>query len=529
VVIPLAWALLGCLASAGPQAEEGLSFEMPKGWERREDPRTKQVAFIPPKLPAGKECAIVILPPQEFVGTGQAYLDQLVQNGTRGNELQGAVQHMDLGSFRVAVVIQKTPQGIAQYAAIHVARWGAKAQAVLYASNDLETFKEHALTTQAMIQKVAVPGVAAAAAAAPAGTSIAGLVMPLPKGWTRQDDPSGWIILTPPQELAWGNPRLFVATRKIEGSHWTAHRALLKGLVEQAKWAGSYATAATPVPGPFISSEVSSTTDAQMIRLYTAASGKDEMEAVVLSPVGGGEMSTALLSILERTTLKNPPPPPRRPEVVEAYRRPNMKKYINADGTFFFGSLKYERIFLLSDGVVDFSSCHAEGLGASRELLKVDAGTLNGFYGAWKAEGKTVRIRREAGKPEQVWEKENGSLRFGDQVWAPMPRVDGLRLKGRYSYKSDPKDKFLQFNYWVEFTEEGAFRTGGLLSWLAVGDLTGRPKPPETASGTYELRDWTVWFKVDGAAVWSTDFMTLKDDPKDLETVLINTYSFKRE
>lgn len=317
--------------------------------------------------------------------------------------------------------------------------------------------------------------------------------------------------------------------RRGAGGHWETHRALFESLVEEAKWPGSVTSPATPAPGPFISSEVSSTADARRIRLYTARSGADEMAAVVLSPVGGGEMTAALLAILEKTTLKNPPPAPRRPEVVEAYRRPNMRKYLRPDGTFFFGSVKYERLVLLSNGVVDFSMCHAEGLGASPEVLKVDAGTLNGSWGSWKAEGKQVRIRREAGKPEEVWEKENGRLRFGDQVWAPMPKVDGLRLKGRYAYKSDPADPTLQFNYWVEFTEAGAFKTGGLLTWLAVADLTGRPKPPEAASGTYEIRDWTLWFKVDGRVVWSTDFMTLKDDPADLEAVLINTYGFKRE
>ena len=506
-----------------PQDSGGLSFETPKGWERREDPRSRQVVLIPTDLPKGKECAIIIFPPQDFEGTTQACLDQLVQNATRGNELQGKIEYLDLGGFRVAVLVQKTPQGFTQYAAIHAARWEKKAQAVIFASTDPEIFKTHTPAAQAMLRKVVVPG------AAPAGTAIAGLVMPLPKGWTRQEDPSGWTLLTPPPELAFGNPRLFVATRKVEGSLWAAHRAMLKGLVEEAKWPGSYQTVATAAPGPFIASEVSCTSDARMIRLYTAASGTDQMEVIVLSPVGGGELMTALLPILERTTLKTPPPAVKPPEIVEAYRRPSMKKFINADGTFFYGSLKYERVVLLSNGVADFNMCYAEGMGASRDLLKVDSGTQNGFYGSWKADGKTVRIRRWADKPEEVWEKENGSLKFGDQVWAPMPRVDGLRLKGRYSYKSEPGNKDLQFNFWVEVTEDGSFKTGGLLTWLAVSDFTGRAKPPETAAGTYEIRNWTIWFKVNGAVVWSTDITTLKDDPKDLETLLINTYSFKRE
>ncbi len=522
-MIHLLFAPVACLAFAAPQATESLSFETPKDWDRREDRKLKQITMVPPNLPKGKECGIVILGALEFTGTAQDYLDQLVQNVTRGNTLQGKVQFLDLGGFRVAVVLQTTPQGAPQYMAIHVARWEKKAQAAIYASNDAEVFKTYTEIAQAMFLKVAVPG------AAKAGAAIAGLNIPLPPGWTQQADPSGWTIVTPPADLTFGNPRLYVATRKLEGSHWAAHRALLKSLIEEAKWPGSYQTAATPMPGPFIGSEVSCTADARVMRLFTAASGTDQMEVIVLSPVGRGELTTALLPILERTTLKNPPPAAKRPEVVEAYRRPKMKKYVNADGTFFYGSLKYERMVLLSNGVVDFSMAYAEGMGASRDLHKIDASTLNGFYGSWKAEGKTVRIRREAGKAEEVWEKENGSLRFGDQVWAPMPKIDGLRLKGRYAYKSDGTIKDLQFNYWIEFAEDGTFKTGGLLSWLAVADLTGRPKPPETATGTYEIRDWTIWFKVNGAVVWSTDITTMKDDPKDLETLLIHTYSFKRE
>src|SRR5204863_405994 len=137
------------------------------------------------------------------------------------------------------------------------------------------------------------------------------------KGWTRQEDPSGWIVLTPPQELSFGNPRVFVATRKIEGSHWAAHRALLKDLVKQAKWEGSYTLPATSAPGPFIASEVTSTTDARTIKLYTAVSAGDRLEAVAVSPTGGGEFTTAFLPILERTTLQNPAEKPKRPVVVE--------------------------------------------------------------------------------------------------------------------------------------------------------------------------------------------------------------------
>ena len=71
----------------------------------------------------------------------------------------------------------------------------------------------------------------------------------------------------------------------------------------------------------------------------------------------------------------------------------------------------------------------------------------------FRSVSRQERLTRQAGAAEEVYERENGSLRFGDQVWTPMPRVDGLKLKGRYAYKSEPGAAFA-FNYWIEFTAD---------------------------------------------------------------------------
>lgn len=253
------------------------------------------------------------------------------------------------------------------------------------------------------------------------------------------------------------------------------------------------------------------------------------MEAIALMPPGGDELIGALLPILAKATLKNAAgEAPKRPEVVEAYRRPNMKKFVNIDGSISYGSLKYERFMLLSNGVADFTTTYAEGYDGNPGLLLVDPGTLNGFYGAWSASGNEVRMTRWADKPAEVWTRENGTMKFGDQTWTALPRIDGLRLQGRWAYKSDPGPS-LQFNYWIDFAPNGTFACTDLLSWLAVSDYSGRPKPPENVSGTYEIKNWTLWFKVNGQPVWSTDIQTLNDDPKDVATLLINTYSFKKQ
>lgn len=517
------------------QAGDGLSFETPKDWTKQEDPQKRYWLLTPPNLPAGKECGVLIFTPQDVAVELPQYLDHLVKNATGTSQLVGEIQSRTVGSFQVAIWTQRTPLGATQYVAVHAARWGNRGQAVLYLGNDLEIFKARAADVIAMVTKVVVPIAAAAPAAggpAPmaAGTIVlSGMNVPMPAGWTRADDPSGWILLAPPASLQFGKPVVMVSpTRKIQGSHWKAHRELLKAITDQAKWPGSYTENQSLGPGPFIVSTAHCTADARGVRLYTAVAG-DQMEAIAVSPLGGDELTRELASILEKVTLRNSPAEaPKRPEVVEAYRRPNMKKYYNLDGTLFYGKLTYERILLLSNGVADFSSSYAEGFDGFKDLGKIDSESENGFYGGWKEDGKTVRIRRDSKGAGEGYDRENGNLRFGDQVWTPIPKIDGLKLKGRYAYKSRP-GVGIQFNYWIEFTEEGAFKTGGLLSWLAVGDHTGRPQAPESCEGTYELRNWTIWFKVDGKPVWSADFQLLKDDPKDLDTVLINTYSFTKE
>lgn len=517
------------------QSGDGLSFETPKDWTRQEDPQKRYVLLSPPNLPAGKECGVLIFPPQDVTVELPQYLEHLVKNATGTSLVTGETQTRAIGSFQAMIWTQRTVLGATQHLALHAAKWGNRGQSVLYMGNDLEVFKARAPDVIAMMTKVVVPTVAAApAAGGPTSLGagplvLSGMSIPLTAGWTKAEDPSGWTLLGPPAALQSGKPVVMVSpSRKIEGSHWKAHRDLLKGMTEQAKWPGSFVETQTLGPGPFITSTASCIGDTRAVRIYTAVAG-DQMEVLAVSPLGGEEFTRELASILDKVTLKNAPAEkPKRPDVAEAYRRPMVKKYFNLDGTVFTGKLSFDRILLLSNGVADFKSSYAEGFDAFPQLWKIDAESETGVYGGWKEDGKTVRIRRDSKGSGEIYERENGNLRFGDQVWTPIPKVDGLKLKGRYAYKSKP-GVGVPFNYWIEFTEEGAFKTGDLLSRLAEGDLTGRPKPPEHAEGTYELRNWTIWFKVDGKPVWSAEFQTLKDDPKDLDGLLIGPHSFIKE
>jgi hypothetical protein len=524
------------------QQADQLGVEPPKGWAVQDDPEKRFTAYLPPDVPAGQSCALMVFPAQEVrFGTADEYLDWLIKNATQGGEIQDKIQKVDIASFRVGIFTFKNAQGQLQYVAVHAAKWGARGQALLYFASDFELYKAKLLEVLGVVNKAVVPK-AAAGAAPPAlavggragRIDVGGLLFPLPEGWTRQDDPaSGWTILIPPNGVYNDNPRLWVSpVTRFEGSHWLAHKALLQQLLEGAKLpGGSRVDTQDVAPGPFIQSWAHCLTDGSRgIRLFTAAAN-GSMSAIALVPareIGGDDIIRALFPLLEQTVLKAFPEGLPRPEIREAFRVPAQKRFLNNDGTGFVGKVSYDRMLLLANGTVDLRATTAEGYDGNSEALKMDYGALTGRFGRWAAQGNSVRIQRSADQAEAVYERDGAKLRFGDQTWTPIPRMDGLRLKGRYARKSAPGTG-LSYNAWIEFAEDGAFKSAGLLDFLSTGDFTKRPKPPDPAAGTYEFRNWTLWLRVDGRPIWSADVMPLKDDVKDVDTLLVNTFAFVRE
>ena len=91
-----------------------------------------------------------------------------------------------------------------------------------------------------------------------------------------------------------------------------------------------------------------------------------------------------------------------------------------------------------------------------------------------------------------------------------------------------PMAGVVQFYHWIDFTEEGRFKTDGVLTWIGSMDPEW-PKLPDKLAGTYEIRDWTIFFKFDDGRSWSTDFSTIHRDPKDLSGILFRTTVFLKE
>ncbi len=190
------------------QGADGVGLETPKGWKRRDDAQQRMTFFSPPDLPQGREATVIVYPVIDAAISADAMVDNMVRVMGQGKRRTSDVQKIEIGPFRVGVFSQQAPQGAMEYMAVHAIRWGDKGQGILFAASDPELFKSHSPTVAAMLTKAVVPG---AAAKAPAGADYAGMKIPFPAGFTRKDDPSGWILLTPPPELSRGNAVIWIA------------------------------------------------------------------------------------------------------------------------------------------------------------------------------------------------------------------------------------------------------------------------------------------------------------------------------
>ena len=131
--------------------------------------------------------------------------------------------------------------------------------------------------------------------------------------------------------------------------------------------------------------------------------------------------------------------------------------------------------------------------------------------------GDKVHIVRTAGAAPEVYERDGHALKGGGKRWEPMARVDGLKLSGRWEIPSD----------WIEFTPEGRFQVEGVLKVVATGDVVNG-RPLDKGAGTYEIRDWTIFFKFDDGTAWSTDFSRIGPVEKPDASLIFRTRAYPK-
>jgi len=356
-------------------------------------------------------------------------------------------------------------------------------------------------------------------------TVIHGLAIPVPADWTRKDDASGAVFLVPPQIPGVLQYMLAVfPPNKLQGSPWAAHKEMVKQLLQQAQWTGGAPAFSHKPEGPgiFVKTEAAGRTAAGEGRTFTLFTAVHDgiMEAIL----GINNLDRAVVDpVLEATAFKEPPKSDGRPKIVEAYRRMNQRLHINPNGgAMVAGSLQYDRLWLWSNGVADFSTSYSEGYAASTLPLKVDPDLMSGDFGRWKeVEGK-IQVLRTPGGAAEVFDRTSGPA-----GWETMLRVDGLKLSGRWEAKSPPEEKGAPWHDWIDFTSEGTFKVSGVLKAVAFGDVA-KVRPPDKASGRYEIRDWTVFFTFEDGTTWSTDFSVLGREMKPDAGILFRTRAYPK-
>lgn len=354
--------------------------------------------------------------------------------------------------------------------------------------------------------------------------SIFGLDVPVPDGWTRIDETSGSVGLTPPRNRATPDdppPYMLVVfpPQPLKGTLWEMHRALFDELVKAVKLKDAVEPKHEPsVPGPFIRTSTAGK-DARNWTQVLRLNGLVTEDGYIGIMVYGNDDLRTTGTMLHGVVVKKPSKI-RPPKIVEAYRRRAQQTAAEFNrGNPLITAVPYDRLWLRSDGVADFTPLYLEGHAASPLPAKVDAGMLQGFYGTWKPAGDgEVHVTRAAGKPPQVCRRDDGKLRLDDQVWMPMAPVDGLKLDGTWRLPDPSANRRIRFTAAGRFTDDGVLEDVGHVpvpAW-AGGHIVRLERPPARGEGTYEIREFTILFAYDDGRRWSADFSIDGDDPKDL-------------
>jgi hypothetical protein len=542
--------------SAVRETASGISFTRPAGWVRQELDN-QSVGFVPPG-PDGDRFKVIVLPGRPSGGPHRSAHRDVFQSMTSGSRVQGRIQQKVVTGWLRSEAKVMTAEGQPLWTALYTVQPPGRLEAVMVVAADEPVYKLYRPAVDQLIAGATLgvgvpagpaplgavasgapagappvtgaPAGAAPATAARGGTAIYGLVIPYPSTWTRQNDPAGAVVLIPPQMQ--GVQLYFLSVlppTPKSGTHWQTHKELLAQVLKQVQWTDEPVTIDYPDgPGPFIRTGVAghiASGAMQLIELYTAAHG-DTVETVV----GVNSLDRNVTDpVLRQVTFVDPRGLGERARIVEAYRRIDQRLYADiAGGAPIAGSLQYDRMWLREDGVVDFSTTYPEGYAASMLPYKVDVNLLNGDFGSWRAVGNQVRVVRRAGTPEMVFDRENGGLRSGGTWWEPMPRVDDLKLSGRWSIRSPANETVSPYYDWIEFTPDGRFSSSGVMKRISFG-MVDRPKPPDPGSGTYRIRDWTIFFTFSDGSMWSTDFSTLGREAGNAAAVLFGTYVYPRE
>ncbi len=536
----------GAQLGAGPPADKPetpakrdtiglLNVEIPAGWTKTADANGAVTLHSPDSKPeAGcKVVFYVALDTDKPLKEQHAMMWAKIQAlGERKNEESGTA-----GPFTWSAVEVSNAQGRAWFR-LYSMLAGSKYVPVLLGADTAELAARHVPVVTAMIEKATIEQAPVANAPAPTDrgpkavgtrTTIGALDLVVIDGWTvKEDAASGWTSLTPPpSEFPVDTCAYIRSGFPLEGTWWASHRKAWSSICTSGGMKDEDPVLNFPDgPGDFICTVGRwrlNMQHAPYVRLYTARSGGSLVAVLYTSTSAGhwGAQTWPLERMLRSAAIKDAPAR-KTPTIAEAYHCVQAKITYHADGSS-SRSIRDARIVLFENGAADFSTKVEPGY-EGYPFWKIDPDLNDGWYGGWKASGNDVLITR--GGKQEKYARDGANLRFGDQVWTPMPRVDGLKLKGRFARKSQPGDP-IQFYEFIEFLPDGRFSMSGIL-WSPIVEATPQ-KVPDKGAGTYEIRNWTLHLKLDDGFTQSQDFLIMEGDVKNPDAVWLRSQSYARE
>ncbi len=161
-------------SAPGADLPAELTIEAPPGWAVQRDPKSGATYAKPPDAPSTDKAVLGIFPAVAFDGTAEQFHSQTLAAALGQGRLLEPAHHGVAGGFLATEAHYQMPKGGTVRAVVYTARWGSRAQAVVFVTARDDLFRNDALAANAAVLAVQVPGAAPAAPGAPAASATAG-------------------------------------------------------------------------------------------------------------------------------------------------------------------------------------------------------------------------------------------------------------------------------------------------------------------------------------------------------------------
>jgi len=154
-------------------AKPSLSYDVPAGWSRAEDPNTGVVSLSPRGLPQGSVCILLVFPAVAATQPPDEFHLNALREAAASGKLLDAQPAGTVGAFQVGMLRVQMANGLPFTFRIYSSRWADRGQIFGLSASSPEIAERFRPVLDAMMSRISVPGAAMPARAAPT---------PAPKG-----------------------------------------------------------------------------------------------------------------------------------------------------------------------------------------------------------------------------------------------------------------------------------------------------------------------------------------------------------